>query len=274
MTKEEFYKTDKLYHYTSFNTALNILETNELWFNHLSNLNDINELYRPLFFDKVTKETELLAQRELEMYQQVSLTMDSKRYGFDIPAMWGHYGDKGRGVCLIFDKQKLINSISSDIYHRRITYVSPNHSFSMFIKSDGSTIIPLSKKEIKESFFKKTRDWSYEQEYRLLIKTVDYERHKLPLNDSLIAIVMRDAYVEDESHNVRNSVKYNILKKIKSPSCLILNYNIFLELRFLQYMDAEEFEKPDDDTIWSSMDNDYEALKNGNAKILVDCNIN
>ena len=35
MTKEEFYKTEKLYHYTSFGTALNILETNEIWFNHL-----------------------------------------------------------------------------------------------------------------------------------------------------------------------------------------------------------------------------------------------
>jgi hypothetical protein len=109
MTKEDFYNTEKLYHYTSFNTVLNILMTNELWFNHLKDLNDINELYRPLFYEKLSPKIEKMAEREIRLYQQVSLTRDSCRMGFDIPAMWGHYGDKGKGVCVIFDKKKLLD---------------------------------------------------------------------------------------------------------------------------------------------------------------------
>ena len=78
MTKEEFYKTEKLYHYTSFEKALGILETNELWFGYLKDLNDINELYRPLFYEKLSPEIEKQAKQEIGKYQQISLTRDEE----------------------------------------------------------------------------------------------------------------------------------------------------------------------------------------------------
>lgn len=267
MTKEEFYKTEKLYHYTSFGTALNILETNELWFNHLKDLNDINELYRPLFYEKLTPEVKRMAKAEMEKYQQISLTRDFCRCGFDIPAMWGHYGDKGKGVCFIFSKKKLLDSLSSSMYHDIVDYVSPDYSFHVSFNVKDDKIVPFTKEEIKEFFFKKTCDWSYEQEYRLLVKTDEKGRYKLPLNDSLIAIVIRDDYVEDELHNVTTSVNYNILKKVKKELCLTLNYGNFMGSRHLQYMDAIEFETDYDDTIWCSNDEIYKALMEGKARI-------
>ncbi len=267
MTKEEFYKTEKLYHYTSFEKALGILETNQLWFSYLKDLNDINELYRPLFYEKVTPEIEKIAKSELEKYQQLSLTRDYCRCGFDIPAMWGHYGDNGKGVCIIFNQDKLLNPLSSDIYHDKVEYVAPDYSFSVFFRVKDNVIKPFTNKDIDEFFFKKTYDWSYEQEYRLLVKTDEKGRYKLPLNDALIAIVIRDAYVEDELHNVNTSINYSKLKKVKNASCLILNYGNFGGSRYLQYMDAREFETDYDDTIWHSDDDTYKALQEGTAWI-------
>ena len=269
MIKEDFYKTEKLYHYTSFEKALGILQTNQLWFGYLKDLNDINELYRPMFYEKITPEIEKMAKTELEKYQQLSLTRDFCRYGFDIPAMWGHYGDKGKGVCFIFDKDKLLNSISPGIYHDKVEYVSPDYSFSVFFRVKDNVIEPFTNQDIDEFFFKKTCDWSYEQEYRLLVKTDEKGRYKLPLNDSLIGIAIRDARIEDEHHNVTTSVYYNNLKKVKKESCLILNYGNFMGARHLQYMDDDviKFGTPDDDTIWCSNDEIYKALMEGKAWI-------
>lgn len=267
MIKEDFYKTEKLYHYTSFEKALGILQTNQLWFGYLKDLNDINELYRPMFYEKITPEIEKMAKTELEKYQQLSLTRDFCRYGFDIPAMWGHYGDKGKGVCFIIDKDKLLNSISPGIYHDKVEYVSPDYSFSVFFRVKDNVIEPFTNQDIDEFFFKKTCDWSYEQEYRLLVKTDGKGRYKLPLNGSLIGIAIRDARIEDEHHNVTTSVYYNNLKKVKKESCLILNYGNFMGARHLQYMgdDVIKFGTPHDDTIWCSNDEIYKALMEGKA---------
>lgn len=264
MTKEEFYNTEKLYHYTSFDTALNILMTNELWFNHLKDLNDINELYRPLFYVKLSPEIEKQAKQEIGKYQQTSLTRDFCRMGFDIPAMWGHYGDKGKGVCFIFNKEKLLNNLSSDIYHGEVEYVGPDYPFSVYFKNADDEIKPFTKKDIDDFFFKKTCDWSYEQEYRLLIRTDANGRFKLPLKDSIIAVVIRDAFVEDEKHDVDYSTHFKILKKIVNPSYLILDYGNYEGTRHLRYMDDKDMTDLYDETIWCSIDGhkiDWEEIK-------------
>ncbi len=269
MTKEEFYKTEKLYHYTSFETAKNILNTNELWFNHLKNLNDINELYRPLFYEKLSPEIEKQAKQEMEKYQQISLTRDFCRMGFDIPAMWGHYGDKGKGVCFIFDKNKLLDDQSSCIVLGEVDYVAPDYSFSVYFRVKDEKIEPFTREDIDEFFFKKTCDWSYEQEYRLLVKTGASGRFKLPLRDSLIAVVIRDAYVEDDNHNVDYSENFIFFQNTVKRPCLILDYGNFKGTRHLRYMNNEDMTDPNDDTIWSSIDGceiDWESIKNGNKQ--------
>ena len=267
MTKEDFYNTEKLYHYTSFDTVLNILMTNELWFNHLKDLNDINELYRPLFYEKLLPKIEKMAEREIRLYQQVSLTRDFCRMGFDIPAMWGHYGDKGKGVCVIFDKKKLLDNLSSSIFSGEVDYVAPDYSFSVYFRVKDDKIEPFTREDIDEFVFKKTCDWSYEQEYRLLVKTDINDRFRLPLKDSIIAVVIRDALVEGEDHVTSDSIHFKILKRLVNPSCLILNYGNFLGARHLQYTDPKDMEDPNDDTIWHSQDSIYNDLKSGKAWI-------
>ena len=54
----------------------------------------------------------LLLEAELRRYQQISFAQDREcedctYLGFDLHSMWGLYADKGYGVCLVFDKDKL-----------------------------------------------------------------------------------------------------------------------------------------------------------------------
>ncbi|MCR4765866.1 MAG: DUF2971 domain-containing protein [Bacteroidaceae bacterium] len=83
-----------------------------LKFGSLDGMNDINERYRPLCIP-VSNETNIEAfseefYKQLSYVKQISLTRDiGKHYGFDIPAMWGHYAEMGEGVCFILDKKKI-----------------------------------------------------------------------------------------------------------------------------------------------------------------------
>ena len=107
MNRDTFLKTEKLYHYTSFESAIKILVSNKLLFGKLSNLNDINESFRPLFYSSSINHENAL--KELSKYKQISLARDGKLKGFAIPSMWGHYAEKGYGVCLVFDKRSCLN---------------------------------------------------------------------------------------------------------------------------------------------------------------------
>ena len=105
--KKRFTETEKLYHYTTFEKAVKILCNKQLRYSKLKDLNDINESYRPVYVafdgntfpdDKTFKDLENAIQR----FGQISFSVDEKkRKGFDIPAMWAHYAQKGNGVCLL-----------------------------------------------------------------------------------------------------------------------------------------------------------------------------
>ena len=49
--REQFKQTEKLYHFTSFDTALKIIETNRLKFGRLNNMNDIQEKFQSLYME-------------------------------------------------------------------------------------------------------------------------------------------------------------------------------------------------------------------------------
>ena len=118
MDKEErckFCKIEKLYHFTSFDTALLIIKSLKLKFSSLSNTNDICENSKNIYnyynsndsisIDKIRE--------EIYKYRQISFSIDKDsdgRLGFDLHQMWGLYANKGYGVCLVFDKEKLLNS--------------------------------------------------------------------------------------------------------------------------------------------------------------------
>ena len=83
--KEQFEKMEKLYHFTSFDTAMKIIESNRLRFGRLNNMNDIHESDKIVFvdannhpIDKFPSDVLDALYDEIYKYRQISLTADGK----------------------------------------------------------------------------------------------------------------------------------------------------------------------------------------------------
>ena len=156
--------------------------------------------------------------------------------------MWGHYADKGLGLCLIFDKNKLLNMLSKEHVKGHVFYQSSDKfDPDILINEENLTINKFSKKEYNEYFFKKTNDWSYEQEYRVLVKSDSSEREILKLGDSLIGVVANRAEDVRDDEKFWSSVNYQLLKKFCAT---IFIYESWGKERHLQTYSG--------DCVWSS----------------------
>lgn len=233
--KARFNSTEKLYHYTSFENALKILATGRLKFSQLSNLNDINEAYRTDYID-VTDSQILSSDLEssysylekgvitnaLQKFRQISLSMDKdNKPGFAISPMWGHYAQKGQGVCLAFDKNKLISKLKP-IEYRAVSYAG----------IDGSIKIPIDKindcvnyidKHRQEIFFKKLPDWSYEQEFRIVKLCKRNGDKYLNIKGALLAIIVYDFQTDKYENSIRKA-KSSLLQTLLENRVFVCNY--------------------------------------------------
>lgn len=179
--REKFQLTEKLYHFTSFDTAKKIIESNSLRFGRLSNMNDLHENDKVTFVDingQCIKDfpSDVLdaLHDEIYRYRQISLTAEGEKgdeLGFNLHQMWGHYADKGEGVCLVFDKNELMKSHDMpDITHDRVNYDKPEElvSFAVSNSEKPEEVVNEVSSKTKEIFFHKRKEWEHEQEYRLI----------------------------------------------------------------------------------------------------------
>jgi hypothetical protein len=222
MTPKLFQKTDKLYHYTSFETALKIIASGKLKYGRLRDMNDVNEAYRYVYYNKDLNISSQDVLQELSLYRQLSFSVDGVNCGYNISPMWGHYAQKGRGVCLVIDRNKIekLLSLKTDVYSKTITYKS-NYSGDIDIEmSDIPQSIASQKDEI---FFSKSSEWEYEQEYRVVKKFNDTDGDKfLDIKDCIIAVMMYYADDVNYSNSVFDSLNYHILRKVGGDEMLIL----------------------------------------------------
>lgn len=177
---QRFEEMTRLYHFTSFKAACSIIKSGKLKFGKMYKMNDLIESNRMGFgralqgylsADESRDYKDMLAENEIHKYQQISFSQDleSKEcsyLGFDLHTMWGLYADKGYGVCLVFDKEKLIlqdgdyaNNVS---YHDLVTQDYETHNRS---RAGIKTEIWRRREEI---FFTKRKEWEHEQEYRII----------------------------------------------------------------------------------------------------------
>lgn len=225
MTPVEFQQIDKLYHYTKLDSAIRIILSHQLKFGRLGDMNDVNEAYKRISYAHRSNVRTEDVLNELKRYRQISLTVDDSSYqGFDISAMWGHYAEKGKGVCLVFDKRKLLKCLSSDMHSCKVNY---KRKFKGYIHINSENIGKSLERKRKGFFFTKSSDWKYEQEYRIITK-VDSDTNDLFLDfkDSLIAVILQYAdscgdYVS-VNDKVFSSLNFKILDKIVKRNMLIL----------------------------------------------------
>lgn len=133
-----------LYHYTNFESALKILNTNTMLFSKIDNTNDPSEAktkvifspnevdYRECekkikiitdYFMEYNSSVQLLClsmdmQLTEETKQEIISNMNHKDIfynisgrGFALPRMWAQYGGNNKGVCFIVNKEKLLHLV-------------------------------------------------------------------------------------------------------------------------------------------------------------------
>lgn len=220
-----FKDTEKLlFHYTSFNSAIKIIKSGKLLYSKLSKLNDPLESHRSSYYDDYNSSKTEIIQNEISKYHQISLTKDTVcRRGFDINAMWGHYADKGNGVCLVFDKNQLEGQLKKGyVFHKEIHY-SSSYDNSITVEGDVSKYF---KEHIDDIFFKKAESWSYEQEYRIIKKFEENGKKSIDISKLIIAIIMYNSNSIKDGDSIFGSTEYSIIKKITDKT--ILEYGSLL----------------------------------------------
>lgn len=229
--REQFKQTEKLYHFTSFDTALKIIETNRLKFGRLNNMNDIHENDKLMFadangqgIDEFPSDVLDTLYDEIYKYRQISLTADSEKGdkdGFDLHQMWGLYADKGEGVCLVFDKDELEKNYEMvNIHKGRVKYNKTQEleSFVVSLSLHPETIPAEVKSQISKIFFHKRKEWEHEQEYRLMKRCPNSVREEyLYLGHALKFVILTSKLLNIDEIRYFNNIKdvKDKLKKVK-----------------------------------------------------------
>ena len=219
--KEQFEKTEKLYHFTSFDTALKIIESNHLRYGRLNNMNDIHENDKIVFVDANNHPTDKFPSDvldelydEIYKYRQISLTADDNegdKDGFDLHQMWGLYADKGEGVCLIFDKKELEKGFGSAALHDSVSYDKTIDSYYISLSNTADKVSVEIREHANEIFFHKRREWEHEQEYRLLRRCPLATREEyLFLGHALKFVIL-----SSRLHNLDEVLYFKKIKNIK-----------------------------------------------------------
>lgn len=209
---------DNLYHYTKFESSIRILSSGQLFLSSYSNCNDINESCGPTVISTGEDLQEIW--NILKYYVQVSFSMDTHcgnmtKRGYNIPMMWGHYAENGKGVCLAFDKQKIFDAITSDdrLYSKEVEYSNVWNkneiNYEKITHGDAWKFICQAKDNI---FFHKTMDWEHENEYRIIAFNDSEQRLTLDISDCVSGIILFSRNHE----NFINSSEVKALSKIVS----------------------------------------------------------
>jgi hypothetical protein len=150
--------------------------------------------------------------------------------GFALPRMWAQYADDNEGICLIINKEKLISKLQNEgfIFTSKKVDYSPSYSAfkinaqeitKLSKKIDNNTtdviadLIRTNSKYVRYNYFYKLKDWSTENEFRILILTNgdDDKSVKIPkIFDFIEGIVIGNNTNEENSY---------IIKKIVSEKC-------------------------------------------------------
>jgi hypothetical protein len=133
-------------------------------------------------------------------------TRDILLRGFARPRMWSQYADKHTGVCLVFDKKRLIDRIRDTfpgflILKGNVAYRNRS-PFSTFGKSEFSIDIDSYRAlghdqyaahhlntHYASLFFEKLEDWRDENEWRILLIGGSSKDCFVPIDDSLVGVV-------------------------------------------------------------------------------------
>ncbi len=244
-----------LYHYTSLSTGMeHILNNGTLRLSPFSKVNDpkeSKERFIVIRYSSVMRpfsENEKIRNRANKILMNCSkaicfscdntrlntISKDEKIFyrGYCKPRMWAQYGENHRGMCLVFDKKKLINSVKNytigkgNLFSGKVQYKNNSKEMDAF-NFDYSLIDKFGLEDYlfrfhfdkykKEVFFSKLLDWRDEQEFRIVLVNNEDGYLDVPFQDSLASICIGANFPKVFITSLINITdKYNVnLKRIR-----------------------------------------------------------
>jgi len=212
-----------LYHYTKLSTGLEyILSDMKLKMSSMKELSDPYEnqkLYPRLYKSSNLKskdyniEGEFLFDTSYKINKKIrekskilcftlnDISKDKNIYneGFFKPRMWDQYGEKHKGFCFEFDKNKLIDSFKNEKikYYDIVNYsnkmnINDCMDFDIddeFIKDINNDLLSFIENNNELLFFTKLLDWKDENEFRVICITDEGEKY-IDITKSLSSIYL------------------------------------------------------------------------------------
>ena len=163
----------KLYHYTSFESFVKIWLSQKILLGSIENVNDFMEYKHTVEVNNPCCLPLTEAFNDVRMsFRQISFTLDDDQMeGFRNPIMWGQYANKGKGVCIEFDFNKLFLNYKdkSDVFDGFVCYKDKLPKLppinGIITRNDIRRYILRNKEPI---MFTKFTVWDAENEYRIV----------------------------------------------------------------------------------------------------------
>lgn len=163
----------KLYHYTSFESFVKIWLSQKILLGSIENVNDFMEYKHTVEVNNPCCLPLTEAFNDVRMsFRQLSFTLDDDQMeGFKNPMMWGQYANKGKGVCIEFDFNKLFLNYKdkSDVFDGFVCYKDKLPKLppinGIITRNDIRRYILRNKEPI---MFTKFTVWDAENEYRIV----------------------------------------------------------------------------------------------------------
>ena len=220
-----------LFHYTKFSSFLKIMEDMTLLPSSFGNLNDMNE--GNVSNMNMNENFMVMYNAEKFIKEKCHLLCFSQNYdicgfgheGTNHPAMWAHYAENSKGVCIVIDKEAFIKKnkaiLDSHFYKfEDVEYILFNTPKDTEINYEANTPEEFIMNNWKALFFLKHNDWINEDEHRLFLMDYDGKLsidgcikyvvlgRKVFLNDSRIKTIM-DMVIDPKSGCYRKFVPHS-----------------------------------------------------------------
>ncbi|PTY41441.1 DUF2971 domain-containing protein [Brachyspira hampsonii] len=133
--------------------------------------------------------------------------------------MWSHYADKHQGICIEYDINKIFNEKNNKILIKKISYNKKMISYDTFMNKEKKSInmVLIDNKtidNITDLFTIKSKEWEYEDEYRILFYD---EKNKNP-NGTLINLPIKSICFGVQTSDDDKELVYNIVNSINEKN--------------------------------------------------------
>ncbi|MDR3061877.1 MAG: DUF2971 domain-containing protein [Dysgonamonadaceae bacterium] len=200
-----------LYHFTSYDTLLKILEDNSLKFGDLNNTNDPKEYIVPIPVlgsygrgkNRSTPYKDFEAEEQFALehkkYRLLCFSEDDDCSNYNSPRMWAQYANRNSGCCLIIDKEKFEAELAVKFPKAKfgiVNYENQIKDLSYFLPKSNleSDVQKYFEDNINYLFFEKSKAWESEKEYRAIIRTENDNFVYIEIYKFILGIIFGDRF--------------------------------------------------------------------------------